>query len=143
MLHDPRDMSRISVFTTTRPRLAALKAASRGHTRIYLRETNTRVVREYVGTVETLDSPKHIARVRHREYCHWQRCWQVQYNHNRHFRRPSVKFVRVFAFSEMPPDDQAASAIQACWRRSISDPAYRLCRRRLAREFQELAKQLD
>lgn len=62
MLHDPTCMSSLGKFVSTDYRYAALKVASRGHTDIVLRKTNTRECRQYKGEVVTLDEPKEIRR---------------------------------------------------------------------------------
>lgn len=46
------------VFTGRQPRQAALKAATRGHTEINLRERGTKKVHRYRGSVEVVDAPE-------------------------------------------------------------------------------------
>lgn len=96
MLHSPSDMSSIGRFVTSAQgdwRAAALKAASRGHTQIYLRRTGTREVREFEGRKDVLDPPKVIKRGDR----------EITYNN-----RPAVKFVRKFAYEGAPSDDTSA-----------------------------------
>jgi hypothetical protein len=62
MLHDPKDMSCLAKYKSTDFRYAALKAASDGHTIIWLRKTNTKEMREFEGRVKILDTPKVVYR---------------------------------------------------------------------------------
>jgi hypothetical protein len=62
MLHDPVDFSCKGRFTSTGPRFAAQKAATRGFKKIYLRKTNTKKVYCYDGSIVTLDEPQVIKR---------------------------------------------------------------------------------
>lgn len=57
MLHKPKTFESLGKFQSSDARYAALKAASRGHTTILLRETNTRIIYEYEGKVQVLDTP--------------------------------------------------------------------------------------
>lgn len=85
MLHKPDDMISIGRFVTNAVgdwRAAALKAASRGHTRILLRKTGTKEVREYEGRKDPIE-PKTINRGDR----------QITYTH-----RPAVKFVKSFIY---------------------------------------------
>ena len=45
------------VFASRQPRGAALKAATRGHTEIRLRERGTKRVHVFTGKIETVDKP--------------------------------------------------------------------------------------
>jgi hypothetical protein len=83
MLHDPKDMSSLGKYVSTDYRYAALKVASRGHTDILLRRTNTKEVRVYRGEVVTLDNPKKITRSGR----------VIEYN-----KKPQVHFVRKFVY---------------------------------------------
>lgn len=85
MLHDPESMAPIGRFVTTAIgdwRAAALKAASRGHTRILLRKTGTREVREFEGRKDAIE-PKTIKRGDR----------EITYTH-----RPAVKYVKAFMY---------------------------------------------
>ena len=62
MLHDPVDFSCKGRFTSTGPRFAAQKAATRGFKKIYLRKTNTKKVYVYDGDIVTLESPQVVQR---------------------------------------------------------------------------------
>lgn len=62
MLHDPKDYSCLGKYVSTAPRLAALKAASRKHTQILLRETNTKILHHYEGGIRPLDTPQRVTR---------------------------------------------------------------------------------
>ena len=83
MLHSPSDMSSLGRFISTDWRYAALKAASRGHTDIYLRHTGTREVRQFMGSREEV-APKQIVRGGR----------TITYSH-----QPRVKFIRKFKFT--------------------------------------------
>lgn len=61
MLHSPEDMTALGRFISTDWRYAALKAASRGHTNILLRQTGTREVRNFEGAKIPIE-PKEITR---------------------------------------------------------------------------------
>jgi hypothetical protein len=82
MLHDPSSMVALGKFVSTDYRYAALKAASRGHTQIHLRQTGTREVRVFDGQKAKIE-PKSITRGGR----------TVTYTH-----QPKVKFVRSFTF---------------------------------------------
>ena len=62
MLHDPRDMSRAGTYKAKSFSEAAKKAATRGHTKILLRQTGTRVVHEYRGSKKPLAAPRTVER---------------------------------------------------------------------------------
>jgi hypothetical protein len=53
-----KDGNEIGVFTGKQPRLAALKAANRGHTDIRLRERGTKKVHIFTGERVQVDKPK-------------------------------------------------------------------------------------
>lgn len=74
MLHEPRTLQALCKCQSTDFRYAALKCASRrdklppscsnedGSTKILLRRTNSKVLREYTGNVITLDTPQQVVR---------------------------------------------------------------------------------
>lgn len=93
MLHDATTMAALGRFVSTDYRYAALKAASRGHTTILLRQTGTREVREFSGEKVSIP-PKSIQRGGR----------TVTYNH-----QPKVKFLRTFKFTGQV--DDAAGAL--------------------------------
>lgn len=81
-------MEAIGRFVTTAAggwRAAALKAASKGHTTIYLRKTGTKQCREYAGRRTPLETPKAITRGDR----------TVTYSH-----RPNATFVRSFVYDD-------------------------------------------
>jgi hypothetical protein len=83
MLHSVTDMTALGRFISTDWRYAALKAASRGHTKILLRQTGTREVREFDGNRIAID-PKEITRGGR----------TITYTH-----RPQVKFNKKYMYS--------------------------------------------
>lgn len=83
MLHAPETFVPLGKFQSSDARYAALKAASRGHTDILLRQTNTRIISQYEGRVQTLDEP-HVTVRQGRE---------ITYT-----KKPVVKFVKKFPF---------------------------------------------
>lgn len=83
MLHSPVDMTALGRFISTDWRYAALKAASRGHTKILLRQTGTREVRRFDGQKVAIE-PKEITRGGR----------TIKYTH-----RPQVKYVEKFAYA--------------------------------------------
>jgi hypothetical protein len=89
MLHSPVDMSALGRFVSTDWRYAGLKAASRGHTKILLRQTGTREVREFEGSKVEIP-PKTIVRGTR----------EIVYNN-----RPAVKFVRKFTYAGAVDDN--------------------------------------
>lgn len=93
MLHSATDMSALGRFVSTDWRYAALKAASRGHTKILLRQTGTREVREFDGSRMPIP-PKEITRGGR----------TITYEN-----RPVVKFARKFTYKGAI-DDTAAVA---------------------------------
>lgn len=75
MLHSPSTMESLGKFQSSDYRYAALKVASRQHptlqttsnsgekySRILLRKTNTKEIREFEGRVITLDTPTEVKR---------------------------------------------------------------------------------
>lgn len=62
MLHKPDTLEALGKFQSSDARYAALKCASREHSRILLRQTNTRLMYEYEGKIVDLDTPKEISR---------------------------------------------------------------------------------
>jgi hypothetical protein len=75
MLHSPATMESLGKFQSSDYRYAALKVASRQHpvlkatldsgedySRILLRKTNTKEIREFEGRVITLDTPTEVKR---------------------------------------------------------------------------------
>ena len=94
MLHDSEDMSSLGKFVSTDFRYAALKVASRGHTNIILRKTNSKECREFRGDVLSLDEPQEIRR--------GERIIRYQ-------KKPIVKFVRKWIW-EQAADDPVAQA---------------------------------
>lgn len=61
MLHDPKTMAALGRFVSTDWRYAALKACTRRHETILLRQTGTREVREFKGARVKIE-PKVIVR---------------------------------------------------------------------------------
>ena len=82
-LHSPADMTALGRFISTEWRYAALKAASRGHTKILLRQTGTREVRQFEGAKVEID-PKEITRGGR----------TITYTH-----RPQVKYTGKYTYS--------------------------------------------
>ena len=104
MLHAPGTWESLGKFVSSDPRYAALKVASRGHTKILLRQTNTRLIYEYAGAVVDLDQPKTITR--------GDPPREIVYT-----KKPTVRFVSKYLFSGDPSkldddskDDNAAAA---------------------------------
>ena len=62
MLHDPETMENAGKYNSTSHRNAALKAATKGFTRILLRRTKTKLIYEYAGEANVLDEPKVVPR---------------------------------------------------------------------------------
>jgi hypothetical protein len=93
MLHDPSDYSPLGKYVSTDYRYAALKVASRGHERILLRRTNTREIREYVGKITPLDTPKQITR--------GDPPRTISYS-----KKPSVTFVKKYVYGQALPADE-------------------------------------
>lgn len=83
MLHAADDMTALGRFISTDWRYAALKAASRGHTNILLRQTGTREVRKFDGQKVPIDA-KQITRGGR----------TITYTH-----RPQVKYTGKFTYA--------------------------------------------
>lgn len=111
MLHDPISLEPIAKMTSADPRYCALKVASRmaklpesckgdeeGTVKIWLRKTNTKVLREYTGTTITLDTPQKIVRAGR----------EIVYT-----RRPSVRFVKTWVWGQEVPQEEAAEQAAA------------------------------
>ena len=98
MLHDPVDMSSLGKYVSTDYRYAALKVASRGHTRILLRKTNTKEIREFAGEVVPLEVPKEI-----------HRGDRVI----RYYKKPTVKFLKRWVYAGHVDDSPADAQITA------------------------------
>lgn len=111
MLHDPISLEPIAKMSSVDPRYCALKVASRmaklpesckgdeeGTVKIWLRKTNTKVLREYVGTTITLENPQKIVRAGR----------EIVYT-----RRPSVKFVKTWVWGQGVPEEEAAAERRA------------------------------
>lgn len=94
MLHNKDDYTELGKYVSTTPRGAALKATSAGHTTILLRETGTKIIREYAGSIETLDEPVVIERKGAGK--------PIVYS-----KRPKVVYVRKFVMTDPPPATQA------------------------------------
>lgn len=62
MLHHPDTMADAGKYNSTSHRNAALKAATKGFNTILLRQTNTKTIHKYEGSVIKLDEPKQIPR---------------------------------------------------------------------------------
>lgn len=91
MLHDPETFANLGKFVSTDFRYAALKAASRGHTKILLRVTDTKLVYEFQGAVIELSSPQVVKRGER----------TITYS-----KKPGVKFVKKYVYSgEVVEDD--------------------------------------
>jgi hypothetical protein len=112
MLHDCKTMEAIGKLVSVDYRYGALKACSRinklpesckgeeeSTCRIWLRRTNTKIIREYIGKVVTLDTPQVVVR-QNRE---------IVYT-----KRPSVKFVKSWVWEDTPvPSEEEESSIPA------------------------------
>ena len=90
MLHDPNDLSSLGKYQSNDFRYAALKVASRGHTKILLRKTNTKEIREFSGNVVELDKPKEIHRGDR----------VIKYS-----KKPVVKFVKKWVYQGAVDDE--------------------------------------
>jgi hypothetical protein len=55
-------MKPIGRFSSTTPRGAAMKATSRGHKNILLRETGTKKIHKYIGEKVLLETPREVNR---------------------------------------------------------------------------------
>lgn len=107
MLHDCKTMEAIGKLVSVDYRYGALKACSRinklpesckgeeeGTVKIWLRRTNTKIIREYVGRVVTLDSPQTVVR-QNRE---------IVYT-----KRPHVKYVKQWVWEESSGEESTQS----------------------------------
>ncbi len=94
MLHDPKDFTSLGKYQSTDFRYAALKVASRGHTNILLRKTNTKEMREFTGAVVPLDTPKEIHRGDR----------VIRYT-----KKPVVKFIKRWVYNGTVNDDEDVS----------------------------------
>jgi hypothetical protein len=83
------------------------------------------------GMAKVLDHLDEV-KIRSSAYGSNRVCVNISQKIERHFLNMTERDI---AFVE----NVAASAIQKKWRHSISDPTYKVCRQRLAREFGELA----
>lgn len=84
MLHDPNStppLASLGKYVSTDFRYAALKVASRGHTKILLRRTNTKLIYEFTGSILKLDTPQVVARGER----------TITY-----YKKPVVKFVKKY-----------------------------------------------
>lgn len=99
MLHDPVTYVALGRYKAADHRYAALKCASKGFERILLRQTNTKEVREFSGTIVVLDVPKIVKRGDR----------EIAYT-----KRPSVKHVNTFVFpgDKILPTDLEDSAAE-------------------------------
>lgn len=95
MLHNPNDYSSLGKYQSTDFRYAALKVASRGHTNILLRKTNTKEMREFTGAVVPLDTPKEIHRGDR----------VIRYT-----KKPVVKFIKRWVYNGAVNDDEDVNA---------------------------------
>lgn len=91
MLHKPDTMECLSKFQSSDYRYGALKAASRGHTVIWLRKTNSKEIRVYSGEICQLDEPAQIKRGDR----------TITYS-----KKPVVKFVRKFVWTGEINEDE-------------------------------------
>lgn len=85
MLHKPETFESLGKFVSTDFRYAALKAASRGHKDIYLRITDTKLVYQFEGSIQELDTPQIVKRGER----------EIKYT-----KKPIVKYVRKFIFDD-------------------------------------------
>jgi predicted amidohydrolase YtcJ len=85
MLHHPETLAADGKFVAPGFREAALKAASGGKTKIMLRKSNTRQIREFEGAVVQLDQPKQVSRGER----------VVTY-----YKKPTAKFVKSYTVDE-------------------------------------------
>ena len=109
MLHDPVSLAPIAKMSSVDPRYCALKVASRmaklpesckgdveGTVKIWLRKTNTKILREYTGTTITLETPQKIVRAGR----------EIVYT-----RRPSVKFVKTWVWGQDVPEEEVGEQV--------------------------------
>ena len=109
MLHCPNSLEALAKLSSVDFRYAALKVASRieklpenlrqedGSLRIWLRKTNTKIVREYNGNVITLETPQEVIRQGRK----------IVYT-----KKPQVKYVKKMLWEELASPEKAAEAPQ-------------------------------
>ena len=106
MLHDCTTMEAIGKLVSVDYRYGALKACSRinklpdsckgeeeGTVKLWLRRTNTKIIREYVGKVVTLETPQVVVR-QNREIIYT--------------KRPSVKYIKQWVWEDTPTNASSA-----------------------------------
>jgi hypothetical protein len=113
MLHDCKTMEAIGKLVSVDYRYGALKACSRinklpesckgeeeNSCRIWLRRTNTKIIREYIGKVVTLETPQVVVR-QNRE---------IVYT-----KRPQVKYVKQWVWEDTPvsTEEEEESSVPA------------------------------
>ena len=84
----------IGKFVSTDHRYAALKCASRKHTAIHLRKTNSKLVYEFQGGIQALETPHTVRRGDQEFVCK---------------NRPFVKFIRTYVANTIPDDESVES----------------------------------
>ena len=62
MLHNAGDMVPVGKYMSNTFRQAALKAASNGHSNVILRQTGTKICKQFTCQIKVLDKPKVIMR---------------------------------------------------------------------------------
>ena len=92
MLHEVGTYACIGKMAGSDWRYSALKAASRGHKKIWVRRTNTKEMREYEGDIVKLETPKEVKRGDR----------TITYT-----QRPTVKFVKKWTFQGTTAQDDA------------------------------------
>jgi hypothetical protein len=102
-------MCNLGKYTAADYRYAALKAASRGHTDILMRKTNSKEVRQFAGRVVTLPEPKVVTREGRKD--------PVCYS-----KKPVVTSVKKFAY-EVPKALAADEANDAVDPDPVTPPA--------------------
>lgn len=108
MLHEIDTYACIGKMQGSDFRYAALKAASKGHKRIWIRRTNTKEMREYTGSIIQLDTPKEVKR--------GDRI--IKYT-----RRPGVKFVKKWTFQGTTDNDDKVPITQPPEQPTEASPA--------------------
>lgn len=97
MLHDPATMANTGKYNSTSHRNAALKAANKGFQTILLRQTNTKTIYQYEGSVVKLDEPKQIARGdRFITYA----------------KKPVARFLKSYQYEGLDEDEHEASEVK-------------------------------
>ena len=100
-LHDPDTMEPIGSFVGRTFREPAMKAATAGHTKIYLRRKNSSIVHMYDGSIVDIDPPAVVER----------KSADGTVKEVKHYKKPHVKRVGKFVYE--PPkkeDDTQTSA---------------------------------